>query len=375
MEGSLSFKKRIIFMAIPYLVLAGVLAGVEWLVRAKEPHISSLEFFAKKNFDKKVELEHGQQIFEGDALLGWKLMPNLQSAHWDFTPVSTNQQGMRYPKNIGRKSKDTLRIIVLGDSVAFGFRVPVAWPENPDDYDRSWLPFSNLMEASLQELNPNKKIEVIPMAVPGYSSYQGRRWLERDIGWLKPDLVLVHFGWNDTEMQERPDRLALPQGWWRFAQRKIISQSQALIYLTKKRGEVGKKEEAKPATSSQQPATRTVVRVSKEEYVANISAMAELAKKHHAPTLVLGQVYRDTLTNVDQQSRIAEYRQSLSEAMHQKGFPYLEIEPLTEKGYPQNETLFGEAIHPNHLGHQLMAQEILEFIKKEGLLQTNDVVI
>lgn len=373
MEGNLSLTKRIVFIAIPYLILMGILAGVEWLVRAKEPYTSSLEFFAKKNFDKKVELEHGQQIFEGDALLGWKLMPNLQSAHWDFTPVSTNQQGMRYPKNIGRKSKDTLRIIVLGDSVAFGFRVPVAWPENPDDYDRSWLPFSALMEASLQELNPNKKIEVIPMAVPGYSSYQGLKWLERDIGWLKPDLVMVHFGWNDTERQERPDRFALPQTWWRFAQRKIISQSQALIYLTRKKREIGNKND-KLVSRNQQPVT-SMARVSKEEYVANISAIAELAQKHHAPTLVLGQVYRDTLTNVEQQPRIAEYRQSLNEVMHQKGIPYLEIEPLTEKGSPQNETLFGEAIHPNHLGHQLMAQEILEFIKKEGLLQTNDVVI
>lgn len=360
LENNLSLKKRIIFMAVPYLVLAGLLAGAEGVVRMKEPHISSLEFFAKKDFDEKVELEHGQQIFEGDALLGWKLMPNLSMAHWDFTPVSTNQQGMRYPKNIGRKSKDTLRIVVLGDSVVFGFRVPVAWPDHPDDYDRSWLPFSALMEGRLQELNPGKKIEVIPMAVPGYSSYQGRKWLERDIGWLKPDLVMVHFGWNDTERQDRPDRLALPQEWWRFAQRKIISQSQALIYLARKKNKIGKQED-KVATST--------ARVSKEEYIANISAIAELAQKHHAPTLVLGQVYRDTLTNVEQQPRIAEYRQSLSEAMHQKNIPYLEIEPLTEKGYPQNETLFGEAIHPNHLGHQLMAKEILEFVKKEGLLK------
>lgn len=332
-------------------------------MRVKEPYVFSLEFFAKKNFDKKVELEHGQQIFEGDALLGWKLMPNLQSAHWDFTPVSTNQQGIRYPKNIGRKSKNTLRIVVVGDSVVFGFRVPVAWPDHPDDYDRTWLPFPALMEARLGELNPNKKMEVIPMAVPGYSSYQGLRWLQRDIGWLEPDLVIVHFGWNDTELQEKPDHLALPQNWWRFAQRKIISQSQALIYLTKKKSEFNKK-------SEDQTSSALTTRVSKEEYIANISAIAELAKKYHAPTLVLGQVYRDILTNVEQQPRIAEYRQSLNKAMHQKNTPYLEIESLTEKGYPQNETLFGEAIHPNHLGHQLLAKEILEFIKKEKLLDS-----
>ncbi len=351
-------------MAIPYLVLAGILTGAEGLVRVKEPYVSSLEFFTKKDFDEKVELEHGQQIFEGDALLGWKLMPNLQTAHWDFTPVSTNRQGMRYFKNIELKQKDTARVIVLGDSVVFGYRVPVAWPEKPDDYDRTWLPFPALMEVRLRELNPTKKIEVIPLAVPGYSSSQGLKWLERDIAWLEPDLVIVHFGWNDTELQEKSDRLALPQNWWRFVQRAILSRSQALIYLTNKKSAPVKKEDDVLSKT-------LTVRVSKDEYVENILAMAALAKRYGASTLVLGQVYRDSLTNIDQQARIAEYRQSLAEAMWQKKIPYLEIESLTEKGYPENSTLFGEAIHPNHLGHQRMAKEILEFIKREDLLKLN----
>ncbi|MDO8495792.1 MAG: GDSL-type esterase/lipase family protein [bacterium] len=368
MQDNLSIKKRIIFSAIPFLVFIGILGIVEGIVRSKNPYISSLEFFTKANFDKKVKLEHGQQVFEGDALLGWRLMSNLSSVHWDFTPVSTNQQGMRYAKNIGDKKGDTMRILALGDSVVFGYRVPVAFPANPDSYDHSWLPFPALMENYVREKNPGKNIEVIPMAVPGYSTYQGLKWLERDIEELKPDLVIVHFGWNDTEPHAQYDRVALSHSWFRLAQRSLISQSQALIYLTKKKAEV-------VSDSANTPAVVTGVRVPKEEYVENMLAIENLAEQHGAKTLILGQVYRDAITNVEQQPRIADYRQSLAAAAHQADIPYLEIEKLTEKGYPDNAVLFGESIHPNHLGHQLMAQEIIEAIKRENLLEKQELTL
>lgn len=364
MEKPLSLWKKIIFLAIPYLIFVGILGTVEGWTRIKNPPISSLELFTRRNFDHKVKLQHGRQVFEGDPLLGWRLMPNLSMANWDFTTFSTNERGWRYSGDVGKKEKDAVRIVVLGDSVVFGFRVPMAWTDKPLEFDKNQKPFPALMEDRLRQLNPGRKIEVIPMAVPGYSSYQGRRWLERDIEKLKPDLVLVHFGWNDTERQVQSDRQALPQSWWRVTQRKIISKSQLLAYLVRKKGE------AVLLTSlalEGQPELQP--RVSKTEYVANIMAIAALAEKYRAKTLVLGQVYRgDTVTNVEQQSRIAEYRQSLAVAMRRAGIPYLEIEKLTEKGYPENNTFFGEAIHPNHLGHLLMAQEILAFIKKENLL-------
>jgi hypothetical protein len=54
--------------------------------------------------------------------------------------------------------------------------------------------------------------------------------------------------------------------------------------------------------------------------------------------------------------------------MTAEGIPYLEIPILTEAGWPENEMLFGEAIHPSHLGHRVMARAILEFLSSRGLL-------
>jgi len=44
--------------------------------------------------------------------------------------------------------------------------------------------------------------------------------------------------------------------------------------------------------------------------------------------------------------------------MRQRGIPFLEIRELTEEAYPSNEGWFGERIHPNHMGHRLIASEL-----------------
>ena len=41
---------------------------------------------------------------------------------------------------------------------------------------------------------------------------------------------------------------------------------------------------------------------------------------------------------------------------------------LTEAAAPSNEGFFGELIHPNHMGHRLLASELLELLAKDKLL-------
>ena len=36
--------------------------------------------------------------------------------------------------------------------------------------------------------------------------------------------------------------------------------------------------------------------------------------------------------------------------------------------YPTNAPLFGEVIHPNELGHRLMANAVLDRLAQEGML-------
>ncbi len=54
--------------------------------------------------------------------------------------------------------------------------------------------------------------------------------------------------------------------------------------------------------------------------------------------------------------------------MQQTGTPYLEIIELTETAGSVNEGFFGELIHPNHMGHRLMASELLKLMGQRRLL-------
>ena len=181
----------------------------------------------------QVANEQQSGIFEGDPLLLWRLKPNLKNAVWDYTILSTNAQSFRADYPIGAKPAGTFRIVCLGDSVTFGYRVPPVWPDKPTDYNPEWQPFPMLLEKELRRANPNRQIEVFPMAVPGYTSHQGLAWLRRDIEHLNPDMVIASFGWNDASASDVADREAIDTRWYPVTIRWLIDHSQAFAHATR----------------------------------------------------------------------------------------------------------------------------------------------
>src|SRR6185369_3807106 len=254
-------RRQLLYLGFIYVVFLLLLLSVELITRVAFPRVDSLDLFVNTP-QQKMQVANSQQsgIFEGDPLLLWRLKPNLDHAVWDYTVLSTNAQSFRADYAIGRKEPGTYRNVCLGDSVTFGYRVPVVWPDKPTEYDPEWLPYPMLLEKQLRAANPNKKIEVFPMAVPGYTSHQGLAWLRRDIGWLEPDLVIASFGWNDVSFSDVPDRDAIRTDWYPVAVRWLIDHSQAFAHATRwlrSRNEpVARKQPVKPVT-----------RVSEQEYL------------------------------------------------------------------------------------------------------------
>jgi lysophospholipase L1-like esterase len=322
--------------------------------------VESLELFVN-TVQQKMQVANPQQstIFEGDPLLLWRLKPNLDHEYWDFTVVSTNAQSFRADYPIGAKPAGTFRIVCLGDSVTFGYRVPPVWPERPKDYNPEWQPFPMLLEKELRKANPNRSIEVFPMAVPGYTSHQGLAWLRRDIGYLKPDMVSASFGWNDASLSDATDREAIDTRWSPVAIRWLIDHSQAFAHATR----------LLRSRNDVQPIARTPApRVSQREYIDNFNAIVRLAKDHGAAVIVIGAPYRDSVTNPAEAQLMTQYRAWLKSEMQQSQTPYLEILELTEAAGTVNHGFFGELIHPNHMGHRLMASELFEFMSERHLL-------
>ena len=144
----ISFKRRLAYVSIIYCSFLLLLVAIEVGVRWRMDHVSSLDLFVVAQ-QQKAQVADAKQsgIFEGDPLLLWRLKPNLDKAVWDFTVLSTNSEHLRSEHSggtVGAKQPGTIRIVCLGDSVTFGFRVPVVWPDKPTEFDPEWLPFPML---------------------------------------------------------------------------------------------------------------------------------------------------------------------------------------------------------------------------------------
>jgi len=360
-SNKIPLRRRLLYVAFIYALFLILLLSVELVTRVALPHVESLELFVSTP-QQQMQVASPQQssIFEGDPLLLWRLKPNLDHAIWDFTVISTNAQHFRADYAIGRKPAGAFRIVCLGDSVTFGYRVPPVWPDKPKDYDPEWQPFPMLLEKELRKANPNRQVEVFPMAVPGYTSHQGLAWLRRDIDYLKPDMVIASFGWNDASVSDVPDRQAIDTRWFPVTIRRLIDNSQAFAHATR-----WLRSRNRPTA---QAASAPVPRVSESEYINNFTEIVKLARSRNAQVIVIGAPYRDSTTNPAEAQLMTRYRASLKAAMQQSQTPYLEILELTEAAGSVNQGFFGELIHPNHIGHRLMASELLKLMAQQHLL-------
>ncbi len=360
-SAPITVKRRIVYVLISYLCFLLLLVVLEIGVRLTLPHVSSLDLFVNTP-QQKAQVGNSKQsvIFEGDPLLLWRLKPNLHHVVWDFTVLSTNSQYLRMDHELTAKQPGTIRIVCLGDSVTFGYRVPVVWPDKPTEYDPEYLPYPMLLEKQLRTANPGRNIEVITLAVPGYTSHQGLAWLRRDIDQLQPDFLTVSFGWNDASFSDAPDRETIRTNWYAVGVRRLIEYSQAFAHATSW---------LRRRTSVKPPAgVRSTARVSQPEYLDNMLGMVHLARERKVPVIVIAAPYRDRVTNTTEAQLMLHYRAALRAAMEKEQVPFLEIRELTEEAYPANEGWFGELIHPNHMGHRLIASELLRLIASNRVL-------
>jgi lysophospholipase L1-like esterase len=128
----------------------------------------------------------GFNPYRPDGRLGFTLNPGVRTRHADrdfSVAVAVNALGMRGPERAPAKPPDAARILLLGDSFAFG------WGVEQEET------FAARLERLLTErVGP---VEVWSAAVPGWTTDQQYLYL-RAQGWaFAPDLVLLAAGEND----------------------------------------------------------------------------------------------------------------------------------------------------------------------------------
>jgi lysophospholipase L1-like esterase len=180
------------------LARAGVAAGAtllalaagEWLARSLDsgpPIVRPAQFSDVLTEQHHISFE---ELFVADDDRFWKLAPEtaLPADRLPLFGVIANAAGLREDHEIPRrKPRGETRILFVGDSTTFGYRV---------GHDET---FVEATEASLREGFPDRSFECINAGVPGYTLFQGWRFLETE-GWdYSPDLVVLNFGWNGAE--------------------------------------------------------------------------------------------------------------------------------------------------------------------------------
>jgi lysophospholipase L1-like esterase len=104
-----------------------------------------------------------------------------------------------------------------------------------------------------------------------------------------------------------------------------------------------------------------------------MNQIVSLARERGVGVIVIAAPYRDNITNPPEAELMTRYRRALRAEMEQKRIAFLEVTELTEAAYPSNLGWFGELIHPNHMGHRLMAAELLELLSAKQL--TNGLTV
>ncbi|AXA35978.1 MAG: hypothetical protein D6691_06420 [Candidatus Hydrogenedentota bacterium] len=124
-------------------------------------------------------------------------------------PLEINSGGFRDREWAVEKSPSTVRIAILGDSVAFGWGVPVE------------KRYSNVLEQLLTHDPPTTGVayECLNFAVPGYNTVQELATLREVVLRYSPDVVIVNLVDNDDEV---PNFIRLRPQWWSLRQSFLV---------------------------------------------------------------------------------------------------------------------------------------------------------
>jgi len=329
------------------------------------------------------DLKVGRRLYVPDAALFWRLRPKFTAKVDNAVYVTrggaqqwtirTNKDGFRGPA-YPTDGSATPVVLSLGDSCTFGFRV--------DEHETYPAQLQTYLRGHGQP-----QAVVLNYGIPGYTTFQGRRLLDRILADHRPDVVVLAFGANDHESDRYSDAdKAQRNNATQLRLARLLDRS-AVVRLV--RGRRDRRRD--PSAAPEAPAT---ARVSDSEFRVNLQAMVLAARRAEARVLLLdlvfiGPVFRqgiadtgreqdvtwidgrqvliDGLAELRSGSRFQAERAALDTFWNQD---LLEYNPVyfDEQLY---RTLFAdptwsgllrylliEPVHPNPLGNRIIAEAV-----------------
>jgi hypothetical protein len=303
-------------------------------------------------------LDPSAALFQGHPTRSWTLRPNAEAPTLD---VGLNERGMRGPLIPFEKAEGEQRVMVLGDSVAFGGGVPTE-----QCFDR--------VAVELLERKGVNGVTFVNLSVPGYSPWQHIDVLRTEGPAYNPDVVLYAFCMNDVvdwlwrdvpghdPSSHRFDALEI-SGFFRLGRGLWQDLRQWRVERSGRRGRLA----LVPALEdSDTPEVREAWRILLEQ-VEELVALARAQGRRMAflafPTS--GQIRCDVGEIKNPQRRLVAYADA-------NGIPCLELlgSFLAHCDRPETDPreLFLDGWHLSSDGHAATAAALVAFLVEEGLL-------
>jgi lysophospholipase L1-like esterase len=307
------------------------------------------------------------RFWKYDSLLGWAHKPG-QGGIFETpqfrTTVRINEEGLRDREHSYERQNDVERILVLGDSFAWGYGV--------EESER----FSQLLEASLG-------VEVINAAVSGYSTDQELLWYRSEGIKYETDLVMVVMAGNDVGDNDRElvstiyykPRFALedghlvPKGYpvpktstqGRFIY--SLSQRSALAYFVVQRYfDLLSLYSRIKANSNHATSPVSGISANHEPFgltIALLDEMRNIAESRKAEFMIVA-------TDRWWDSQSEETYKDFINTLRTEGFLVLDVESMP--GFDSEEMLIPNDGHWNPSGHAFVAEKIKALIETHQLL-------
>lgn len=294
----------------------------------------------KLRFDIKAPAPWYLPSHVNQGLLRYQFKPNYKNSLF-----SINSFGFRGIDFDIVKPPRTIRVLCLGDSCTFG---------TGGLLDKETYPFC--LEKLLNEKQDLINYEVINAGMPGFSVYEGLILLKhRNLMGLKPDIVIICYGWNDHMHQEMSDRLISYQ---RFLNNFLNSHSAFWKYLSYKYEKAVKKKLPSPK--------KQILRVNNSEYKSYLSNMIHMARSAGSRVLVMTAPWEPRLIHND----IGWFKESTEESFYlhpiyvgltkevykKQGVELVDLYSIFEsKKTDDPSQLFNDPFHYNKNGAELIA--------------------
>lgn len=295
-------------------------------------------------------------VFEEDPSLFWRLRK-------DTDRFRANDMGLRGPEVPIPKAGADLRVACLGDSCTFGSDVRLE-----DTY--GWL-----LQEYLQDRLPERRVQVILAALPGYSSYQSLVLFKKDIAPRKPDLCVLYIGgYNDyvPAIGESDNR----RGALLAAERNSLWRRWRLVRLPARilapQPKLTAAEYVAAFEKGEAPDGR---RVPLADFKTNLEKLIASAQEIGSKVLVL--VPPLPQCTLEKHAIALEYRQVIRSVAQTSGARLVDPTPAfasravsADADLPKHQRgywpCFVDWVHPSVLGHRLLAKALEESLRDES---------